>query len=75
MLFRSMGLGYLLPGFLSVLVGGAGAVTGVLAGGTAIGGATSVLGAWWSPVAVQIATFALAVVLIRLRPQGLLGGR
>ena len=68
-----MGLGYLVPAFLSILVGGAGPLWGVLAGGGIVGGADSLLTLWMSPVAAQIVVFALAVVVIRLRPSGLLG--
>jgi urea transport system permease protein len=70
-----MGLGYLVPAFLSILVGGAGALAGVLAGAGVVGGADSLLTLWLSPVAAQIVVFVLAVVVIRLRPSGLLGGR
>lgn len=70
-----MGLGYLIPGFLSILVGGAGTLGGVLVGGALVGGADSTLSLWISPVAAQIAVFALAILVVRLRPTGLLGGR
>tara|TARA_Y100000588_G_scaffold272688_1_gene288507 strand:+ start:56 stop:490 length:435 start_codon:yes stop_codon:yes gene_type:complete len=70
-----MGLGYLVPAFLSVLIGGAATVVGVLSGGAIIGGAQSALSLAVSPVTAQIIVFALAVVLIRLRPGGLFGQR
>jgi branched-chain amino acid transport system permease protein/urea transport system permease protein len=70
-----MGLGYLIPAFLSILVGGAGPLAGVLAGGATVGGAQSLLTTWLSPVAAQIAVFVLAILVIRMRPEGLLGGR
>lgn len=70
-----MGLGYLIPGFLSILVGGAGPLAGVLAGGAAVGGTNSLLTVWISPVAAQIAVFLLAILVIRMRPEGLLGGK
>jgi len=70
-----MGLGYLIPGFLSILVGGAGPLAGVLIGGGAVGGTTSLLTVWISPVAAQIAVFILAILIIRLRPDGILGVR
>lgn len=70
-----MGLGYLIPGFLSILVGGAGPLAGVLVGGGAVGGTNSLLTVWISPVAAQIAVFILAILVIRLRPEGILGGR
>ena len=70
-----MGLGYLIPGFLSILVGGSGPLAGVLVGGAAVGGTNSLLTVWISPVAAQIAVFILAIFIIRLRPFGILGGR
>ncbi len=70
-----MGLGYLIPGFLSILVGGAGPLAGVLVGGGAVGGTNSLLTVWISPVAAQIAVFILAILVIRLRPNGILGGK
>ena len=70
-----MGLGYLIPAFLSILVGGAGPLAGVLVGGGVVGGADNLLTVWLSPVAAQIAVFILAILVIRLRPQGILGGR
>jgi branched-chain amino acid transport system permease protein/urea transport system permease protein len=69
-----MGLGYLVPAFLSILIGGAGPLAGVLVGGGLVGGVDSLLTLRISPVAAQIAVFALAVVVIRLRPRGILGG-
>jgi urea transport system permease protein len=70
-----MGLGYLIPGFLSILVGGAGALSGVLIGAGVVGGANNLLTLWVSPVVAQIAVFLLAILAIRLRPNGILGGR
>jgi urea transport system permease protein len=70
-----MGLGYLIPAFLSILVGGMGAVQGMLAGSAIVGGTDNLLTIWISPVAAQIIVFALAILVIRLKPQGLLGAR
>ena len=70
-----MGMGYLIPAFISIMVGGAGVLAGVLVGGGIVGGSGNLLTIWLSPVVAQIAVFALAIVIIRLRPQGLLGGR
>lgn len=70
-----MGLGYLVPGFLSILVGGAGPLAGVLVGGSLIGGVSSLLTVWVSPVASLIVVYILAIIVIRLRPEGLLGKR
>lgn len=70
-----MGLGYLIPGFISIMVGGAGPLAGVLVGGTLVGGGTNFLTLWLSPVLAQIVVFALAIAVIRVRPQGILGSR
>lgn len=70
-----MGLGFFIPAFLSILVGGAGTLSGVLAGGGVVGGTQSLISAVYSPVTAEIVVFGLAIVIIRLRPQGLLGGR
>ena len=70
-----MGLGYLIPGFISIMVGGAGPLAGVLVGGTLVGGGTNLLTLWLSPVVAQIVVFALAIAVIRMRPQGILGDR
>ncbi|MCR9213959.1 MAG: branched-chain amino acid ABC transporter permease [Proteobacteria bacterium] len=70
-----MGLGYLVPGFLSILVGGAGPLAGVLVGGTIVGGVNNLLAVWISPVTALIAVYIIAILIIRLRPEGLLGNR
>jgi len=70
-----MGLAWLVPGFLSIMVGGAGALQGVLLGGGIVGGAGNLAALWLSPVAAQVVVFALAVAVIRLRPDGLLRSR
>lgn len=70
-----MGLGYFVPAFLSILVGGAGTLGGVLVGGTIIGGGDSLISTLFTPVTAQIVIFILAIILIRIRPQGLLGAK
>lgn len=69
-----MGLGFLIPGFLSILVGGLGSLGGALLGAATIGSADTVAANLWSPVIAQIIVFTLAIVAIRLFPQGLIGG-
>lgn len=70
-----MGLGFLVPAFLSILVGGTGHLAGVLAGSALIGGTDTVIARLWSPVVAQIVVFTLAIVALRLFPRGVLGGR
>jgi urea transport system permease protein len=70
-----MGVGFLIPAFLSILVGGSGSLLGTLLGTTLIAGAGTVVSSIWTQITAQIVVFALAIVVIRLFPQGLTGGR
>jgi branched-chain amino acid transport system permease protein/urea transport system permease protein len=67
-----MGMGFLVPAFLAILVGGAG-LAGALAGAAVVGGADTVAANLWSPVAAQIVVFSMAIVAIRLFPRGIAG--
>lgn len=67
-----MGMGFLVPAFLAILVGGAG-LAGAMAGAAVIGGADTVAANLWSPVAAQIVVFSMAIVAIRLFPRGIAG--
>ena len=69
------GLGWLVPAFLSILVGGLGTIAGPLAGGAAIGGLDSLTSALASPVLAQLVVLVVAIVVIRLFPSGLMGRR
>ena len=68
-----MGLGFLVPAFLAILVGGAGHLVGALAGAAIIGAADTVAATLWSSVAAQIVVFSMAIVAIRLFPRGIAG--
>lgn len=70
-----MGLGFLIPAFLSILVGGAGHLAGPLAGAAVIGGTDTLAANLWSPVVAQIVVFTMAIVVIRLFPRGIAAGR
>jgi branched-chain amino acid transport system permease protein/urea transport system permease protein len=69
-----MGLAYLSRAFIVVIIGGIGHLYGVIAGGVAIGGTEAALSFYLRPVVAQILVVFIAVVLIRIRPQGLTGG-
>jgi urea transport system permease protein len=69
------GLGYLVPGFLAVLVGGLGSLAGPLVGAAAVGGVDSFTSALSSPVVAQVVVFAGAILVIRLFPRGLVSLR
>jgi branched-chain amino acid transport system permease protein/urea transport system permease protein len=66
-----MGLGFLVPAFLAILTGGAQALAGPLLGSALIGGTDVAVASLLSPVAAQITVLAMAVLVIRLCPQGL----
>jgi urea transport system permease protein len=68
-----MGVGFLIPAFLSVLVGGTGTLLGALTGSAAIAGTSVVISDVWTNVMAQVVVFSLAIVVIRLFPQGLTG--
>lgn len=68
-----MGVGFLVPAFLSILVGGTTTLLGALLGTGIIGSASTVVSGIWSQVLAQVVVFGLAIVLIRLFPQGLTG--
>jgi branched-chain amino acid transport system permease protein/urea transport system permease protein len=69
------GLGWLVPGFLAILVGGLGSLGGPLAGAAGIGGLDSFASTLWSPIAAQLVVFGVAILIIRLRPDGLFARR
>jgi len=65
------GLGWLVPAFLAILVGGLGSIAGPLVGAAGVGGLDSLTSALASPVWAQLVVFVAAILVIRLRPRGL----
>jgi branched-chain amino acid transport system permease protein/urea transport system permease protein len=70
-----MGLGFVLPAFLALLVGGVGSPFGAVWGTGLLGSSQTVMASLWSPVVAQIAVFTLAIVVIRIFPSGITGAR
>ena len=70
-----MGVGFLIPAFLSILVGGTGTLLGALVGTAAISGTITIVSDAWTQVAAQVVVFTIAIVVIRLFPQGITGRR
>lgn len=68
-----MGLEYLSRAFVVVIVGGISHLWGVLAGGATIGGAEAALAFFTRPAVAQALVVLLALLVIRLRPQGIAG--
>lgn len=69
------GLGptYTLLAFVVVILGGLGSMTGALLGGLAIGVSEALAGLLIAPSAKSMVSFGVLVVLLLVRPQGLLG--
>ena len=70
-----MGVGFLIPAFLSILVGGTSSLLGAVLGSGVIGAATTTVAAIWTQVIAQVVVFSLAIIIIRLFPEGLTGRR
>ncbi|HXZ92405.1 MAG TPA: branched-chain amino acid ABC transporter permease [Burkholderiales bacterium] len=71
----SVGPGYTLLGFVIVIVGGLGSMPGALLGGVLIGVSEALAGLFIDPSAKSMFSFGLLILVLLLRPQGLLGRR
>jgi urea ABC transporter permease protein UrtB len=66
-----MGVNYLARSFFVVIVGGVGSIAGVAAGSVVVGGTETILN-YQIPVTIsQALVLALAIVIVRFRPRGL----
>jgi branched-chain amino acid transport system permease protein len=66
---------YTLLAFVIVIVGGLGSMPGALLGGVLIGVSEALAGLFIAPSAKSMVSFGLLIVVLLLRPQGLLGKR
>jgi len=71
----TLGPAYTLLAFVIVIVGGMGSMPGALLGGVLIGVSEALAGLLIAPSAKSMFSFALLIVVLLLRPQGLLGRR
>ncbi|MCL4799130.1 MAG: branched-chain amino acid ABC transporter permease [Burkholderiales bacterium] len=69
------GPGYTLLAFIIVIVGGMGSLTGALVSGLLIGVTEALGGLLILPSAKSMATFAILILVLLFRPEGLLGRR
>jgi branched-chain amino acid transport system permease protein len=69
----TLGPGYTLLAFVIVIVGGLGSMPGALLGGVLIGLSEALAGLFIAPSAKSMFSFALLILVLLLRPQGLLG--
>ena len=68
----TLGTAYIIPAFLVVVVGGIGQLKGTVIAAWAVGVVTAFLTDWTSGSMAQVITFAVVVIFLTLRPQGLL---
>ena len=69
-----LGMFYIGKAFFVVIVGGIGSIIGTIAGSALIGGLETILSYRIDPSAASALSLVVAIVLIRMRPQGLLPG-
>jgi branched-chain amino acid transport system permease protein len=71
----ALGPAYTLLAFVIVIVGGLGSMNGALIGGVLIGVSEALAGFFVTPSAKSMFSFALLIVVLLIRPRGLLGGK
>jgi urea transport system permease protein len=67
----TLGATYIIPAFLVVVAGGLGQLKGTVLAALAVGLLTAFLTDWFNSSMAQVVTFALIVVFLQVRPQGL----
>jgi urea transport system permease protein len=67
----TLGTAYIIPAFLVVVLGGVGQLKGTVLAAWGVGIVTAFLTDWTSGSMAQVITFALVVVMLMARPQGL----
>jgi branched-chain amino acid transport system permease protein len=70
-----LAIDYTLLAFVIVIVGGLGSMSGALAGGLLIGVSEAVAGVLLQPSLKSVFSFGLLIIVLLLRPQGLLARR
>jgi branched-chain amino acid transport system permease protein len=71
----NMGLLYLFKAMIVVLIGGMGNVPGAVVGGLMLGMMETLIGGLWSAAWVNVAVFGLIILILIVRPKGLLGSK
>lgn len=69
----TLGDSYLVKGFMAVIIGGMGSVPGAILGSLFIAAIESFGGFYFDPSIASLATFVLVMVVLLVRPAGLLG--
>ncbi len=68
----AIGADYLIKGFIAVIVGGLGSVPGAILGGLFVAAIETFGGFYFDPTSATIAIFVLVIVVLLVRPKGLL---
>ena len=74
-LYADMGVRFLIQGFLAVMLGGIGSFEGPVLGGALIGIMTAGLPHVVNPVLADVLVFIIAIIIVKLKPAGLLSAR
>jgi branched-chain amino acid transport system permease protein len=74
-LSADLGIRFLIQSFLAVMLGGVGTFEGPVAGGAAIGVMSAALPWVVAPVLADVLVFVIAIVVVKIRPRGLIAGR
>ncbi len=69
--FPTLGTAYIIPAFLVVVAGGLGQLKGTVIAAFAVGILTQYLTSWFSGSMAQVLVFALVVIFLQVKPQGL----
>jgi urea transport system permease protein len=67
----TLGTSYIIPAFLVVVAGGLGQLKGTIIAAWVVGVVTAFLTDRYSSSTAQVVTFALVVIFLQIRPQGL----
>ena len=67
-----MGVPFLIKSFLAVMLGGMGSFEGAIAGAALVGASSAALPWVIKPVVAEVVVFMIAIVIVKVRPQGLL---
>ena len=71
-LSADMGVPFLIKSFLAVMLGGMGSFEGAIAGAALVGAGSAALPWVIKPVVAEVVVFMIAIVIVKVRPEGLL---
>lgn len=67
----SMGMSYIVDGFLTVVLGGFTSIVGTAASSAVVGESVTVMAGFMSEITAKILVFLIIIVMIRFKPEGL----